>query len=291
VAVYEQGSPACYLLQEFAPEEVRWTEDSWTFGDTVITESSRDGRTVLNASLDCPIPGSNDRLQGHVVMEGPSRRESGEDVLHGAHDWAPLLGPSEGRWTIDGGCAAYDGAGRGYHDCNGGRSTLEDAGIYEWTWGRLPFPDEEVIYYIAWPERDAPPEALGVRIDATGQMSRVPLTVRIPSWGRARARMRFPEVLQLSVDGSPWLEVRTDGILDDGPFYLRYFIVGSRGGRRAVGFGEICRPDRIDRDLHRPLVRMRVHQVGGTNSIWLPLFSGPRRGRVRRLVSNLTRGR
>jgi carotenoid 1,2-hydratase len=39
----------------------------------------------------------------------------------------------------------------------------------------------------------------------------------------------------------------------------------------------------VDLDLHRPFVRMRVHRTEAPSSFWLPLFSGPREGRWRRL--------
>jgi hypothetical protein len=50
------------------------------------------------------------------------------------------------------------------------------------------------------------------------------------------------------------------------------------------GVGEAIIPDRVDHPLHRPFVRMRVHNLDGPNSMWLPLFSGPGRGRLRRLL-------
>ena len=42
--------------------------------------------------------------------------------------------------------------------------------------------------------------------------------------------------------------------------------------------------DRIDLGWQRPLVRMRVQRADGDNSIWLPLFTGPKTGRVQRLL-------
>lgn len=291
IAVYEKGELACYLLQEFAAEDAQWQGTSWRFGDSRIEERIRDGRLELDVHLDCPIPGSDERLRGEVVIEGPARLRAAGDRTAGHHDWSPLVGPSSGRWSLSAGSARYAGTGRAYHDCNAGRGSLEDAGLYEWTWGRLPFAHVEVLYYIAWDEADAAPQAIGVSIDTEGGTKRVPLEVTVERWSRARAGMRYPGRLALQVGDAPWMRVRVEEIVDDGPFYLRYFIEGDDGTDTAVGFGEICRPDRIDLDLHRPLVRMRVHRVNGPNSVWLPLFSGPREGRVRRLVGQLTRSR
>ena len=75
-------------------------------------------------------------------------------------------------------------------------------------------------------------------------------------------------------------------VVDSGPFYMRFITRGSvDGGEEATGIGELIRPDRVDLGRHRPLVRMRVHDVReGDNSMWLPLFTGPKRGRIRRLM-------
>ena len=54
--------------------------------------------------------------------------------------------------------------------------------------------------------------------------------------------------------------------------------------RRGYGVGEKVVPDKVDTDLLRPLVRMRVHHADGPNSMWLPLFSEDSAGQVRRLL-------
>jgi hypothetical protein len=78
--------------------------------------------------------------------------------------------------------------------------------------------------------------------------------------------------------------VDVTALLDNGPFYQRYLLRGRCGADEAYGVGEHVVPDRVDTDLLRPLVRMRVHQSDGPNSMWLPLFSGDSAGRVRRLL-------
>jgi hypothetical protein len=81
-------------------------------------------------------------------------------------------------------------------------------------------------------------------------------------------------------------------VVDSGPFYMRYITqirdqTGDQTGDQTTrGVGELCEPGRVDLHRHRPLVRMRVHHLGGDNSIWLPLFTGPKTGRVRRLLGS-----
>jgi hypothetical protein len=71
--------------------------------------------------------------------------------------------------------------------------------------------------------------------------------------------------------------------VDEGPFYRRHLVRGRLDGVEGVGFSEHVRIGQLDRRLHRPFVNMRVHSTHGPNSIWLPLFSGPRAGRLARL--------
>ena len=54
--------------------------------------------------------------------------------------------------------------------------------------------------------------------------------------------------------------------------------------KASYGIGENVVPDRVDSDLLRPLVRMRVHRAEGPNSRWLPLFSGDSDGRWARML-------
>ena len=75
-------------------------------------------------------------------------------------------------------------------------------------------------------------------------------------------------------------------VLDNGPFYQRYLLRGRCGADEGFGVGENLVPDRVDTDLLRPLVRMRVHRAGGPNSMWLPLFSGDSAGRWSRLLGH-----
>jgi hypothetical protein len=79
--------------------------------------------------------------------------------------------------------------------------------------------------------------------------------------------------------------------VDNGPFYLRFPVAARcpRTGERGRGFAEIVKPGQVDIPWMRPFVRMRCHRLDGINSPLLPLFSGPRRGRLRRTLGNLRR--
>jgi hypothetical protein len=72
--------------------------------------------------------------------------------------------------------------------------------------------------------------------------------------------------------------------VDEGPFYLRFLVdAATRENQRGRGIAEQVAPEQVDRSWQRPFIRMRTHATAAPNSIWLPLFSGPREGRSRRL--------
>lgn len=284
VALFEAGKLVCYLLHEFDPGEAQWEGSHWRFGASTFDTVVVDGVRSLHVELDCPLPGDQ-QLTGTVVLRGVARLASTDDRQELHHDWSPLTGPAEGRARLWAGDLAYTYDGRGYFDGNAGAKPLHDTGIAAWTWGRIPFEDHEAIYYVLWRELDASPQASGVIIDAEGQLRRLQLAVDVESESLGLAGLRYPSRLRLSTIDGPWLSVTAQSRLDDGPFYLRYLIEAQGAAHDPViGIGEYCRTDRIDLARHRPLVRMRVQRGDGDNSIWLPLFAGPRPGRVQRLL-------
>ena len=297
VVIYRAGEPVCYLLQEYAPEDVSWESGRWRFGQSVITQTVEDHQVHLNLTLDCAIAGTADRLR-RVEREPHRAAHRAEHVVEreaavearGAHDWSPLMGPASGVVDLRAGQAHYKFEGRAYHDRNSGEAPLHALGFEDWIWGRLAFEGEEILYYILWPRGGGEPEALGVRIDASGRTSlRRGLDVRLSSPAWSPMGMRWHERVELFDEGALWLDARVKRTLDMGPFYQRFQLEATRQGARAVGIGEACLPDRIDLAAHRPLVQMRIGRPRHS-SIWLPLFCGPHQGRVTRLLSQFLPG-
>lgn len=288
LAVYRQGVPVFYLLQEHpaGPVDEDALTDTQRIGGCTFRRRGGEGRCMVDAALDCALPGGG-RLTGTLRIDGAARRGPAASAPNVTHLWTPLTGPAEGELDlrIDGKPLARI-AGRAYHDRNGGSVPLHALGIERWMWGRFPLPDRERIYYLLWPEDgDAPPRAIGIDIDRDGRMTQRPLEVEL---GRERwtfGGLRRPERIVLRQDGSPWLEVRHRAVSDAGPFYLRLLSEGRiEDGASAVGWSELVHPARVDLARHRPFVRMRVHRPHASNSAWLPLFSGPREGRIARLL-------
>ncbi len=264
VAFYEGGRPAFYTLQEL---DASWDGDSFRFGRSVITTRREGGRWTLSADLDGDLPAG--RFSGSV-------RATGHEVLApeggaGEHEWAILAtGTADVNLEADG--RRYRLRGRAYHDRNSSPRPLGELGIRQWLWGRIALPGGDLVFY----EAVAPDERTEVhvlRVCEGGTRAGAPhlvasdrrSTVYGPSWPK-----------RLEVDG---IQVVLGPVLDQGPFYLRLL---ARSGD-AMGFAEVVCADRVGRAAHKPFVRMAVQRETG-NSMWLPLFAGPREGRIARLA-------
>ena len=287
---YNDGRPELYLLQEYPPEDTAWEGLDWRMGDnTMHAEVSEDGQLSVTICLSCPIPRSPHRLTGTLTVRGALRQGGSDGAPSPDHEWSPLTVAAHGEADLHIGPQHLHLAGRAYHDRNLGRRPLHDLGIERWWWGRLAFPEREVIFYYLLPRQpDAPPRSVVLEIDAQGQTTWAE-DAAITLEGRRRSpyglwhprRMTFADPRQQAIS------VTLEALVDDGPFYQRYLLVGRQGAVSARGVGELVVPDRVDQDWLRPLVRMRVHHPGTpqADSFWLPLFSGPRQGRLGRLLS------
>ncbi|MEL6342614.1 MAG: hypothetical protein AAFV53_05750 [Myxococcota bacterium] len=289
VVFYANGRPEMYLLQEYDPADVSWKHLEWKMGENQMKAAVDPDRQRLSVQVDlnCPVPGTNHRLTGQLSIDGPLRKGGDDEGRDPNHEWAPLTVVARGTADLRCGRQAFSIDGRAYHDRNIGRRPLHDLGIDRWWWGRLAFPDREFIFYYLLPhEKGAPPRSVSLSIDAGGDVrwaedAAVEIRGRRWSpyglWWPTKMRVNDPEHRPVDVDFS--------AVVDDGPFYHRYLIRGRCGREDARGVAELVVPDRVDQDWMRPLVRMRVHHTHSANSFFLPLFSGPRRGRLGRLLS------
>jgi carotenoid 1,2-hydratase len=176
--------------------------------------------------------------------------------------------------------------GRGYHDRNSAAQPLHGLGIQSWWWGRVALPGRDLIFYRLTPSTPgAAPRDLVVEIAEDGTCrAREDAGLQVGRLHRSPWGLRWPSSATFpDPDGRP-VQVEVSALLDNGPFYQRYLLRSRCGSDEGYGIGENLVPDRVDTDLLRPLVRMRVHRAAGPNSMWLPLFSGDTEGRLRRLL-------
>lgn len=286
VAIYERGQPVFYTLLSLDPADATWQDDTWRFGDSTMALNRSADQAHLTLSFDVPVPASAHRLTGDVVVAGRATQSEGRvpDALD--HAWTPLLAAAHAHGTLHlapGHTVTLDAPA--YVDRNGSPTPLDALGIDHWTWGRQVFGDTLVVHYLTWPaDRTQDPVWMAAVVGPDGVVRTTPVHPRLLGARRSWLGMRWWRQVELVVDGDP-LVVTYDPPVDAGPFYLRCMTTARWRGQTARGWAELCQPDRIDLDAHRFIVRMAVHQAHGPNSIWLPLFVGPRADRIRRLVA------
>jgi carotenoid 1,2-hydratase len=288
VVTYAGGRPDFYLLQELRPEQASWTGNTLRFGDSILRTHLVAGRRRLEALLDCPLPGTSDRLQGGVAFDGVALQDPG--CSSGTHRWTPLAGPSTGAASLTvGGRPLLRCEGPAYHDRNWSPEPLQTQGLERWAWGRVVTEDALQVYYVLWPKHGGEPQLLGLSVDSSGRSTRHrDLALACSPSRRSRYGPAWHPTLSLTQAGAPWLEVRQHRPVEQGPFYLRLQQdVSVAGGPPVRGWGELCVPGRIDRAWERPLVRMRVHRPGEHSSVWNPLFTGTLADRARRQARSL----
>lgn len=281
LSVYENGRCAYYLLQEIAPDQASHHGHALRFGNSVFDF----GNGALDARLDLEAPGG--KLTGTIQVKGVPRRDvEGRPIDHETHEWCPLAGPATGRWSLSTPERRFEGEGSAYIDRNAGLADLESLGVARWTWTRVVLPDRLRIAYALWGE-DGSCEATLVDIHEDGRTEALPATVLPSSERRNLWGLSWWPTLRLAA-GERQMTIRVSHRPDDGPFYQRSVVHVRTEVGEAHGISEVCDSRRIDLGWQRPLVQMCVHKPHSRNSIWLPLFAGPREGRVMRLFANLS---
>ena len=283
ISIYTEGSLDFYLLQEYAPEDCDSTVHQWRFGRSHIRFEQVFQKGILSVELNCPIPNTRDCLTGTIHFEGPLRHGTiGQSDP--THQWTPIIVAAEGEAHLSCGHSQYHIQGRGYHDRNAGTQPLHALDIDTWWWGRLAFPRHELIFYALFPKSTAPPLYLAIQVDSQGQTSRLTNPqVTFSAYRRSLYGMRWAQNISIEADQTSTIEIQLKHKIEDGPFYQRFMCDAHDADGDSFGFVEQIIPDKVDLDWMRPFVKMRVHHLEHPNSIWLPLFTGPRQDRIRRL--------
>ena len=283
LAVYRGEKTEFYLLQQYAREDALCVGGRrWVLGDSDVSWD-RD-RGVLHAALDLPLSGGR-RLEGEVELNGAAIHSSMSSSPGHDHAWQPIMAACAARADLRIGDETHVIEGRGYFDSNASARPITELGIADWYWGRIALSGRDLVYFVLLPEDgdDDEPISMLLDIDGEGGMTRHTARFEFSDVRSARYGLRYPHRVRLSSDDIA-LDVVADHCVDDGPFYLRYIVEGLAGGERGRGIAERVVPSAIDRPWQRPLVNMRVHRPGGDSSMWLPLFSDSRRGRIARLL-------
>ncbi len=290
ISAYRDGREHFYLLAAGCKGDSRWDPAAGVFrigsSELRIERSGRDRR--FPADLDAPLPGG-DHLRGVVDLAGPSC-EGATATLGGggAHAWSPLATACDARATLQLGDAGTFGlSGRGYLDGNRSDLPLDALGIEDWRWGRVAFEDRELVWFHLRPPGGRP-RALVLEVARAGVVRCVDdVAATFDEPHTTLFGLRRTATVEPHAAGSLIGTIRYESLVDDGPFYQRYLVsaVDARGAR-GRGFAERVVPSRVDVPWQRPFIEMRIQRQGEVGSRWLPLFAGPRRGRLRRLVTS-----
>ncbi len=256
LALYRNGKPVLWLLEQHPRAALKTRACLGGFelelGESHLRLIQSAGSVRLEAQLDLAIPGDLRRLRGTVIAQGASLLL---DVppLEGPHRWVPLapVAQVEARLCL-GRVLHFSLDAPGYLDRNLGDAPLSQLNLRRWHWGRTRQGDQALIWYAL--------EGLG---------------------GERELHVLQVEGVRLQISAElPDLPIDEGRAVERGPFYSRSF--GSAGGAPAIS--ERCEVLRIGRPLYAPLVRMRLHRPAARNSLWAPLFCGPREGRLTRLL-------
>jgi hypothetical protein len=244
-----------------------------------------DGEDVrLQAQIDEPLSGTSDRLMAHLdlygsrfVIDGPPTRSS--------HLWSPRTVDASGSMQLQCGDVHEEVKGSAYFDSNASSQPLQEQGISSWRWGRVRFPDGTLVFYEV-EKNDGSKQALAFFQDFKG--GRVDgLQLHFRDSRRGAYGVLSPRTLRVEGAGRSYL-VECEHLVDDGPFYQRFLLTAlDPTGQVGSGVGEVVLPPLIDLPWQRPLVKMKTFVVGGDNSMWLPLFTGNRETRRRRMLQKV----
>lgn len=201
------GEPSFWLHQRYNESDAAWEAPAgrWRFGRNQV-EALRDIKAqVVIARFDCALPGTRSRLVGHVEMGGVPRRTS-NDSARGDDEWAPLMGPGEGRAILSvGDDARFHLQGRAYHQRHGRELPFDDDGVV--LWGTALFPESSRAYQVrVTPEGEL--EASGVIVHDDGRTElHASLAVELEgtpsSW----------QTLTLREGEEPWLRIQRQRVV------------------------------------------------------------------------------
>jgi len=289
LAGYRNGRCVYYDFVVHQAQQAEWTprhdgKERWRFGRSTFESTDHaDGTRTVRIDLDRPVPGTTERLRGHIDAQGPVRL-GGRDSESDTHVWSPLMLACEGRARLSTPSWHLGVQGRAYHDRNAARRPLHALGIRRWWWGRLSLPTHDLVWYRLEPDAEGTPvRELVLRVERSGEAATASHPMRLGARRKGRYGLSSPATVELRDPQGHAAMIVLDSLVDDGPFYQRHLVSGMSGGERGHGVAELVVPGRVDLDLHRPFVRMAVHQQDGPNSLFLPLFSGPSTGRTSRL--------
>ena len=277
VVLYRNHKTVFYLFQEYPSTEIEWSpaKGYWRFGNTVIQQTEENDVIHLHMDVHAPIPSSAAHLSGTIEFRGPKRKDVPVQDS-GFHHWSPIATNCLGQVKLQDDKAQYAFRGRCYHDSNSSSRPIQDLGIEKWWWGRFSFPHQETIIYVLSPETDTASIDMLLNVDKSGEMNVSDITqIQFQEPQKSIFGLHYPQRLLINSSAED-LIIQPTHLLDDSPFYQRFMATATQGKQTAIGYLEQVAPPKIGLLWQQPFVRMKVHDLSGANSMWLPLFTGNR---------------
>ena len=277
VSIYNTQKAEYYSFLEYAPDRLNSQNEpfSISLGSNIFERRVLDEKIeyeiILNQMLD-----SRYQLRGRIkFVHEPDNMQKSTDFnsllkkpepTHYQHAWN-LIQPRAGvigNLVLDGRTDMYNIAlnGLGYHDHNVGFEPLKDS-FKDWYWGRVHFIDYTLVYYLMNTKDGVEKKAWLFPVEAESPK----LNIReIELSDMAANRHGLQAFRRITMKGpGVTCEVLTDQIIDDGPFYQRYFsevtLKTGQTKRTQRGMSEYIIPERIYDRKYWWMINMRLRYL------------------------------
>lgn len=297
IVLYEGGVEQFYLLQEFDASDMLYqtsqTDDGlverWQIGAHIFQRKTLNGVVAVDITLSTTSDTSlAHALHGAIRFEGAlCQTLIGEAQC--AHQWIPMVMNTIAQVQLDTQLVSFDFEGRVYHDSNISTKPLTQLDIAHWWWGRVPFADGDLIFYLLWPTGDSESQPIQIALmvgDAESSLYPVS-TTHIDKSYTSIYGLTHPHHWQILLEDGRAIQVSVRSKLDDAPFYQRFLIDVTLDGQTALGFMEHVVPTQLGIPWQQPFVRMKTHYKDQACSFFSPLFTGPQKGRWARQIQYL----
>lgn len=277
VSIYNHERAEYYSFLEYAADRLAvHTEDfSISLGSNIFERRILDDKVeyeiILNQMLD-----SGFQLRGrlkfvqdttdHSPAANFAAKISHEIPESFKHSWNLLLPRAGvmGNLNIDGRSDMYTLAfnGLGYHDHNIGFEPLKES-FDDWYWGRVHFTDYTLVYYLMNTHEGVQKNAWLLPLEKGMQDFTID-HIELSDYSENRFGLNAAKILKCTGEGLE-LIIRSDKVIDDGPFYQRYYSKASfvTGSTRRIqrGISEYIKPDRIANSKYWWMVHMRLRYL------------------------------
>ncbi|REL33018.1 hypothetical protein DYD21_12205 [Rhodohalobacter sp. SW132] len=265
LSVYRDGKPVFYSFEEVKPGEADFSarKPEGHVKKNTFQREIAGQKLCYRLSLDQTVP-NGDQLKGELVFESilnPIQIQKSQNTRDQGHRWN-LVQPQakvQGTLQIRGFKEeTISFSGLGYHDHNTGNEPLRDS-FEDWYWGRLHFGDRTLIYYLM--NENDEYHSNGWIIGPGGEILFLDDGIETDDFSVNLFGLKSARKIEKKHGDIRFL-IQKNSIIDDGPFYQRFFsrlmLQMDDSIYQGSGISEYISPARIHNKLFRPLVNMRI---------------------------------